>query len=165
MKDPTSWGTGVPITTPNRYYLSSVAPGAAVAIGQNIDRHGLATPLLRSTDGGRTWIEETTFRSLFPEAWAWTASRAAGLDVVVGTTITQSSRPGAPAAWLSASTRSWSRLPTRFDDPTLPTTSIPQLPPAGALNLVASLGNRIVMMGSDAQLDRFYAFDVKYMSS
>jgi hypothetical protein len=43
----------------------------------------------------------------------------------------------------------------------LPTTSIPYIPPKGAISLVASVGNRIVMMGLASELDRYYTFDVQ----
>ncbi len=161
-KDPTSWGTAVPLITPNRYYLSSVAPGARVAVGQSIDRHDAPRLLLRSTNGGRTWTEDRTFRSIFPTAWAWTATRSGGLDVLAGTTATQMDQSGPPAAWLSAGGSSWSTIPAALGAPTPSPPSIPQVPPAGALGLVASVGHRIVMMGFDAQLDRFYTFDVEW---
>lgn len=158
--DPTSWGTAVPISTPAPYWLASVAPGAELAIGQNMEKYGEATPLLRSTDGGLTWAEDPTFSSTFRDAWAWTATRFGDLDIVVGTSIPRADRSDPPTAWLTVDGNTWSTLPTSFDAPTLPTTSIPQLPPSGALSLVGAVGDRVVMIGLDAKLDRFYTFDV-----
>ena len=159
-EDPTSWGAAVPIETPGHYWLASVAPGAGLAIGQNINKGGAATPLLRSTDGGRTWDEDPTFSSMFPDAWAWTATRAGDLDIVVGTSIPRADASGRPEAWLTVDGKTWSTLPTEFGSPTLPTTSIPQLPPTGALELVGAVGDRVVMIGLDSRLDRFYTFDI-----
>ncbi len=163
-KDPTSWGNAVPLRTPDRYILVSVASGAGRAVGQGFDRHGDPTPLLRSTDGGRTWIEDSTFGSMSPDAWVWTATRTADLYVLVGTTATQTSQPGPPAAWLSTDGTTWGTLPAALGGPAPPATSLPQLPPPGALGLVASVDQRIVMMGFDAQLDRFYTFDVAWIA-
>jgi hypothetical protein len=104
---------------------------------------------------------------MFPDAWIWTVTRAGGLDVLVGTTTTttQANRSGPPAVWVSGSRDTLGTIPAAFGAPTLPTTSITRLPPAGALGLVASVGHRIVMIGFDAQLDGFYTFDVEWMGS
>ncbi len=159
--DPQSWGPALPITTPDRYHLSSVGPGGTLAVGQDIDKGHVATPLLRSADGGHTWSRDTTFTSMFPTAWAWTATRGAGIDVVAGTT-TQTNQP---AVWLSSGGNTWAIGPQRSPPPNLPTTSVPQVPPTGALTLVATIGDRIVFMGSAPELDRYYTFDVAKMSA
>jgi hypothetical protein len=159
-KDPTDWGHPVPLTTPNRYYLSSVTPDSAFGVGQNADRHGDATPLLLSADGGRKWVEDSTFGAIFPDAWIWTATKVANLYVLGGTTTSDTTQPGPPMAWISTDGKSWGAIPATFVKPTLPPTSIPQLPPTGALGLIAAVDQRIVMMGFAAELDRFYTFDV-----
>ncbi len=156
-KDPTAWGASVPIATPGRNYLESVTRGAKLALGSNIDKYGLATPVLHSADGGHTWTQDSTFSSRFPTVWAWAATTTAGIDVVAGTTI----ETNQPKAWLSSGGNSWVSGPLDPAPPTLPTTSIPYIPPKGALSLVASVGNRIVMMGLAADLDRYYTFDVQ----
>jgi hypothetical protein len=154
--DPTEWGASVPIETPGRYYLGSVTAGAELAIGTDIDTHGTATPLLRSTDGGRTWHEDASFSAAFPTAWAWTAETTAGLDVVAGTTT----KSEGPKAWLqTAAGAPWTTGPPEDAPPSLPATSIPFIPPKGSLDLVAAAGNRVVFMGRAAELDRYYVFD------
>ena len=125
-RDATAWGAAQPLSTPPRYYLASVAAGATLGVAESIDRHGVTT-VVRSSDGGRTWSEDTTFR--FPSSWEWTAARAAGIDIVTGTTATGSPVPGPPRVWTATGPGTWSSsLPSRFELPTLPTTTIPQLP-------------------------------------
>ena len=155
-KDPTVWGRPVPIDTPGRYALQFVTPGAALAVGADIDRPGVRTPALRSADGGRTWHEDSVFGARFPTAWAWTAASAAGLDVVAGTRTDAN----LPAVWLSNGDSAWTSGPVESQPPKIPTTSIPYIPPKGSVSLVASIDNRIVIMGLAADLDRYYVFDV-----
>ncbi len=154
--DPTKWGKAVPIVTPSRSYLSSVAPGAAVAVGANIDQPGV-TSVLRSLDGGRSWVEDAEFRSAFPDAWAIGATAIGGRDVIVGTT-TPVDEPGPSKAWLFSEAGGWTTLPAAFDSPTIPSSAIPQVPPGRSLSLVSSVDGRVVMFGTDRRLDRYYTY-------
>ena len=125
--DPTSWGSPQPIVTPDPYSLTSVARGAALAVGESLERHA-ATVILRSADNGRSWTQDPTFR--FPHAWAFTATRSGDLDTITGTDVNQGSEPGPSRVWISKPHGPWaSSLPDGFGSSTLPTTTIPQVPP------------------------------------
>jgi hypothetical protein len=154
--DPTNWGAAIPLVTPGRNYLQSVSADGTLAIGDDLDTHGRPTPLLRSDDGGRTWVRDETFTKLFPTAWAWTATTAPGLTVVAGTS-TDSNRP---RVWVSADDRTWSTGPEFETPPSLPTTSIPVIPPKGALDLMASIGDRMVFVGGSAALGDYYTLSL-----
>ena len=83
-RDATRWGAPQTVSVPDRSYVSSVARGATTAVGENLDRHGLPTPLLRSTDGGRTWSEDEHFLATFADARVASINRAGGLWVGAG---------------------------------------------------------------------------------
>jgi hypothetical protein len=154
--DPTSWGTPIPLVTPGRYYLQSVSTDGSLAIGDDLDTHGRPTPLLRSADGGRTWTRDDEFTKLFPTAWAWSVTTPSGLAVVAGTS-TDSNRP---RVWVSADHRTWSTGPEFETPPPVPTTSIPVIPPKGALDLMASIGDRMVFVGGSAALGDYYTLSL-----
>lgn len=144
--DPSSWGEPTSLSAPSRVYPSSVAPGADLAVGSNIDRHGVPTPLLRSGDGGRSWTSDDSFLAQFPDAWVWSIDRAAGLWVGAGT----SGEPNHPDAWVSAEDGVWHRLPEQLYGP-----------PGGTLSLVAATGDEIVLIGTAPELDRYYVLDAR----
>ena len=159
--DPTNWGAAIPLVTPDRDYLQSVSADGTLAIGDDLDTHGRPTPLLRSDDGGRTWVRDETFTTLFPTAWAWNATTTSGLTVVAGTS-TDSNRP---RVWVSADDRSWSTGPEFETPPSVPTTSIPVIPPKGALGLIASIGDRMVFVGESADLGDYYTLSLHRSSA
>ena len=68
--------------------------------------------------------------------------------------------PARSRVWTATGPGTWSSsLPSGFDQPSLPTTTIPQLPPSAALSLVTTVGSRVVMMSEDPALDRFYTLE------
>jgi hypothetical protein len=144
--NPTKWGSPISITTPDRFFLSSVAPGASAALAGNFDRHGVPTPLLRSTDEARTWKPDGHFLADFPDAWGWTITRADGRWIAAGA----SGVPNHPDAWISRDLRTWIRLPKSLYGS-----------PGGTLSLVAELHGRIVMIGTAPELDRYYLYDTR----
>jgi hypothetical protein len=163
--DPTEWGEAVPIQTPEGYFLASVNEDATLAIGSELARHGRPTPVLRSADGGRTWTSDAAFSKEFSNAWGWTATTTgtttSRVDVVAGTNTAEDA--DLPRVWLSSGAGPWSVGPTNPAAPTMaPTltpTSTSQLPPQGALSLVAALDNRIVVMGTARGPYAYYVFD------
>ena len=98
-RDPTRWGAPQAVSVPDRSYVSSVAHGATAAVGDNLDRHGLPTPLLRSTDGGRTWSEDAHFLATFGDARVASINRAGGLWIAGRT------HPVLRATWMPGSRR------------------------------------------------------------
>ena len=153
--DPSRWEAAQPLATPARWYLTSVAPGATIAVAENLDQVG-ETSVLRSSDRGHAWTEDPSFRTEFPDEWAWTATRVDGVDLVTGTTTATGRQPGPPRIWISRAGGSWTSVPVASGTANLPTTTIPQLPPATALTLVTSIGARAVLMSTDPALDRYY---------
>lgn len=145
--DPTSWGEAEALSVPDRFHLGSVAPGAELAIGSNIDRHDVPTPLLRSDDNGRSWRADAAFLEQFPGAWAWTMSRAAGLWVAAGA----SGSPNHPDAWVSRDGAGWESLPVSLHGT-----------PGGTLSLIGAAGDRVVLIGTAPELDRYYVYEPSY---
>lgn len=145
--DPTSWGDAEALSVPDRLYLGSVAPGAGLAIGSNVDRHDAPTPLLRSDDAGRSWTADGTFLEQFPGAWAWTVNRAAGSWIAAGA----SGSPNHPDAWASRDGVEWEALPASLHGA-----------PGGTLSLVGEAGDRAVLVGTAPELDRYYVYDPSY---
>ena len=114
-RDVTRWGVPQTVSVPGRSYVSSVARGATTAVAENLDRHGQPTPLLRSTDGGRTWSEDAHFLAMFADARVASINRAGGLWVGAGASGT-SDASGAPNhvdAWISTDLDTWTPLPER----------------------------------------------------
>ncbi len=142
--DPTRWRQPEMLSVPGRLYLASVAPGAAVAIGENLDRTDVPKPLLRSSDGGHKWVEDRRFLQEFPNASTWSINRVGRLLVAAGTSGT----PNHPDAWVSRDARGWQAMPDALHGAT-----------GGSLSLVAGLNGRIVMVGTPPELDRYYLFN------
>ncbi len=156
--DPTSWGAPRPLTVPEPYYLASVASGASLAVASSLDRHA-DTTVVRSSDDGHTWRNDPTFR--FAAAWPIAATRSDRLDIVSGTDVNQGAEPGPPRVWTSTAEEPWvSSLPDAFGSSTLPTTTIPQVPPGAALTLVVTVGSRVLFMSQDPELDRYFTLEV-----
>lgn len=130
---------------PTGAYLLSVAPRATAALGDSFDVHGQPTPLLRSTDAGRTWTVDDSLLTAFPDAHGGAVTRAAGRWVVAGT----SGVPNHPDAWISDDLRTWTALPERLHGA-----------PGGVLSLVASSRGTVVLFGTAPELDRFYVLDL-----
>ena len=115
-RDVTRWGAPQAVTVPARSYLSSVARGATTAVAEDLDRHGQPTPLLRSTDGGRTWVEDAHFLAMFADARVASINRAGGLWVGAGASGTTDAS-GAPShvdAWISSDRETWTPLPAEL---------------------------------------------------
>jgi hypothetical protein len=144
--DGTAWGQPVTLSVPERWFLRTVAPGAGVAFGDNLDRHGLATPLLRSHDDGRTWSIDPSFLAHDPDASVSTVTRAKGVWIAAGS----SGSPNHPDAWISTDLTEWRPLPTSLYGT-----------PGGTLSLIGRIGDRIVLLGTAPELDRYYTFDTR----
>jgi hypothetical protein len=140
------WDPQVTLSVPGRWLLQAVAPGARVAFGDNLDRHGLPTPLLRSNDDGRTWSVDPSFLAQFPDATVLTVTRAGGLWIAAG----WSGTPNHPDAWVSTDLGQWQALPTSLHGT-----------PGGMLSLVGVVGDRIVLLGTAPELDRYYTLDTR----
>jgi photosystem II stability/assembly factor-like uncharacterized protein len=141
--DPAKWGAPEAVSVPGRFYVSSVARGATMAVGENVDRHGLPTPLLRSADGGRTWREDEQFLETFADASVRAVEHAGVLWVAAGT----SGAPNHVDAWVSSDRRTWQPMPAELYGG-----------PGGTLSLVAALDGRIVLVGTAPELDRYYTW-------
>jgi len=131
---------------PDRWFLRTVAPGVGVAFGSGLDRSSLPTPLLRSHDNGRTWTVDPTFLEAFPDASVIAVTRADGLWIAAGT----SGQPNHPDAWISNDLTKWHPLPTSLHGA-----------PGGTLGLVGILGDRIVLLGTAPELDRYYTLSLR----
>jgi hypothetical protein len=139
-----TWNQPVSLAVPDRSYLLTVAPGVAVAFGDNLDRHGVPTPLLRSRDNGNTWTVDPRFLMQFPGARVSTVTRANDLWLATG----WSGAPNHPDAWVSRDLTNWQALPRALYGK-----------PGGVLDLIAVVGDRAVLIGSAPELDRFYTLD------
>jgi hypothetical protein len=144
--DGTAWSQPVTLSVPARSFLRTVAPGAGVAFGDNLDRHGLPTPLLRSHDDGHTWAIDPSFLAHFPDASVWTVTRVNGLWIATGS----SGSPNHPDAWVSTDLSEWHPLPKSIYGT-----------PGGTLSLVGSVDDRIVLVGTAPELDRYYTLDTR----
>jgi hypothetical protein len=142
----TSWGQPVTLSVPDRWFLATVAPGAGVAFGNNLDRPGLPTPLLRSHDDGHTWTIDPNFLARFPDATVLTVTRADGLWIATG----WSGTPNHPDAWVSTDLSAWHALPKSLYGK-----------PGGNLSLIGTIGDRIVLVGTAPELNRYYTLDTR----
>jgi hypothetical protein len=144
--DGRSWATPVALSVPDRWFLRTVAPGVAVAFGSGLDHYSLPTPLLRSRDDGRTWTLDPTFLEAFPDASVLTVARTDGLWVAAGT----SGQPNHPDAWVSSDLANWYPLPASLYGA-----------PGGTLGLVGVVGDRVVLLGTAPELDRYYTLSLR----
>jgi hypothetical protein len=142
--DPKVWGDPSAPSLPEPLSLQSVAPGAQLGIGIDFNHREAPTPLLRSHDGGHAWTTASDFLRRFPEARAWTITRASGLWVAAG----WSGQPNHPDAWVSTDGASWESLPPALYGG-----------PGGMLSVVSEIAGRVVLMGSAPELDRYYVRD------
>jgi hypothetical protein len=142
--DGTTWGQPVAATAPEPFFLRSVvAPGATLAFGE--DRKGeQPTPLLRRADGRQTWFVDPTFLARFPGARVQNVTREGDLWVATG----WSDSLNHPDAWVSTDGITWRSMPSALYGP-----------PGGTLSLAASVGNRVVLLGTAPELDRYYTLD------
>ena len=149
-RDVTRWGAPQAVSVPGRSYVSSVARGATTAVAENLDRHAQPTPLLRSTDGGRTWREDTNFLATFADARVASINRAGGLWVGAGASGTSdpSGAPNHVDVWISSDLETWTPLPNELYGGA-----------GGILSLVAAVDGRVVVVGTAGELDRYYTID------
>jgi hypothetical protein len=140
--DPTSWGSPTQWSVPDRMYLGSVAGGGDVALGFSLDRHDQPTPLLRADASRRRFVVVPGLPAGAPNASGWTIQRVRDLWVVAGWRDQPNQHP---TAWVSSDLMHWDALPERLEGA-----------PGGVLSLVASVGDRIVILGTAPELDRFY---------
>ncbi len=140
------WDSPVDLVVPDRLQLRTVAPGATVAFGDSIDVYGRPTPLLRSGDHGHTWTVDPAFLTQFPDAQALSVTRTRGLWVAAGT----SGKPNHPDAWVSTDPTHWQALPAALHGT-----------PGGTLGLIGALGDKIVLLGTAPELDRYYTLDTQ----
>jgi hypothetical protein len=144
--DGLSW-SNTRMSLPAGYGVRWIADGAGVGLlfenGSN-SPYTSPTPLVRSTDGGITWVPEPTFLGADSSA---TADR---VEVVDGVEIVGGSFGGSdrPDAW-AAGGFSWSG-PGSLDDGQS----------GGALRRMASLGSRAVLMSGDPGSFRYLVVDV-----
>lgn len=134
--DALHWTLGVQAETPTGLFLRDVAPGATVAVGQQVDRHGQPTPLLRSNDNGAQWQIDQSF----PDTQVQTITRTSDAWVATGTSNDQR-----PDALVSTDGQNWTRLP-----------DTQRGTQGGVLNLVAQLARRTIILGAAPGLDRYY---------
>jgi hypothetical protein len=144
-KDPRNWGAPKHLSLPDRAYLGSVASGGSVGLAFNLDRHNAPASLLRAV-ATRDWVEVPAFRAQVPGARGLTVQRVGDHWIVAGT----SGSPNRPAAWVSADLEHWNAMPASL-----------QGSPGGTLSLVATIGDRVVMLGTAPELDRFYTLDLR----
>jgi hypothetical protein len=133
------------LTVPAPYELRAVAPGASLAVA--IDpaaSHTAPTPLLRSSDHGRTWSENPTLHVAYPAAVGWGINRDAAGWVIAGS----AGDPNHADAWISPDTVNWQSIPEPL-----------KRAPGGTLQFIASIGSTTVIMGSAPELDRFFVVD------
>ena len=135
--------TPVSLAVPSPYFLTAVAPGAALAVGSD-GNHTTPAPLLRSRDAGRTWTIDTRFLDQFPDAVGLAVGRYDGVSIIAGF----AGQPNHVDAWASTDETNWHPLPAAL-----------KATPGGILRLTASIGNTIVVMGSAPELDHYFTLD------
>jgi hypothetical protein len=114
--------------------LRTVADGGVVAVGHvSAGPYTTPTPLLRSTDAGRTWAPDPTFLAAAPDATAY------AVDVVDDVVVVGGSGHGSarPAAWASATAGSWIALPPALSEGQ----------EGGGIVRIAAAGSHVVLMG------------------
>jgi hypothetical protein len=153
--DPREWSDAVALSLPAETYVQSVAPDASFAIAWSNLRHLDPTPLLRFSGGGEPTTEVTSFLATQPDAWAWTAQRFGDLTVVAGAT----DPPTRTQAWVSQDLERWETIPEELLATAAPTR--PRVLDGGTLSLVAEVDGRLVLLGTAAELDRFYTLTIR----
>jgi len=83
-------------------------------------------------------------RTVAPGANVATVTRTHGSWIATGS----SGDPNHPDAWVSTDLTDWHALPKPLYGP-----------PGGTLSLVGALGDRIVLLGTAPELDRYYTLD------
>lgn len=151
--DPTNWSDAVRLSMPPQAYLTSVAPDAPLAVAWSHVRHLEPTPLLQSSASGATWTEVPSFLATAPDAWAWTVRQFGDLTVVAGAV----DPPTRTQAWVSRDLVQWETIPEELLYTA--TETRPRTLDGGTLSLVASVGDRIVLLGTAPELDRFYTYE------
>lgn len=142
--DGSSWGPAALAAVPDPLYFTTVAAGGSLAFGEPGDPHGQPTPLLRIADARMKWFVDPTFLSQFPDAHVRNVDRVGDLWVATGS----SGAPNHPDAWVSADGTTWRSMPPSLYGA-----------PGGTLGLVGSVGDRIVLIGTAPELDRYYTVD------
>lgn len=143
--DATTWSSPTELSVPEPLFLRTVAPGATVAFGGDVNRQAVPTPLLRSRDDGETWFVAPAFLAQLPGASVRTVTRHDGLWIAAGSTGTDD-----PDAWVSTDLSEWHAMPTAL-----------RRAPGAALSLVGAVRGRVVLFGADSELDRYYTFDTR----
>lgn len=145
--DPSAWSRATDVSVPKPYYPANVAAGAALALGENLDRDGQPTPLMRSDDQGRTWRVDPSLLDAFPHAAGQVIAHVDGTWVVAGATRATGAPDDQVAdAWVSPDTGTWRTMPSSLRGPG-----------NSYLALVAPVGSRLVLAGP--VLDRIYVLD------
>jgi hypothetical protein len=148
-----TWGQPVIENVPAPFYLRSITFGM-IAFGENKLKHGRPTPLLMPGGSGpsRSWFVVHPFLEHFPGARVQNVARRGALWVATGT----SGSPAHPDAWICTSPAYWRALPAALYG----ATDTGGTTESGTLSLSASLGDRIVLFGTSAGLDRYYTYDI-----
>jgi hypothetical protein len=130
--DGVTWTTRPP-SLPDDVSLMVVAGGSEVGLGyRHYDPYTTPTPLLRSSDGGITWVSDDSFLAAAPDATGWV------VDLVDGAVVVGGSESGAarPAAWVSVGDGRWAGMPP----------SLSEGEEGGGMRLIATVGSKVVMM-------------------
>jgi hypothetical protein len=124
---------------PPRTTLNTVAPGAVLAAGVDTTFSAPTTPLLRSADHGKTWVQDarstlglTVVRGFSHDNRVWAAEGHLSSD-------------DSPSAWISTDSVDWTGLPASLKPPG-----------KGSLSLSATIGTTTVFLSGEARLDRFF---------
>ena len=141
--NPRDWGRVAITETPKPYALDSVASGLDIAFAQSTDKHGQPTPLLRSRNDGRSWAVDASFLDAFPDA------RVLAIDAYGGRRVAAGSNGSTVSAWSSVDGITWSELPSAF-----------RASSGGTLQYVLGVGDRIAILGSAPELDRYFVLDL-----
>lgn len=145
--DPTRWGDATPLQLPDGIRLTAVSDRGDMAAGTPAEAEGYTgTSILRSDDGGRTWVVDDAFLGAFPTAGIDRVSRVAGVWAAVGQSraTPDSFEFDHEEAWVSLDGRQWETLPSTIRRVGYP------------LELLAAVDDRIVMFSTKSQATEYY---------
>jgi hypothetical protein len=135
-----TWTPDAPSELPPHTTLNAMAPGGVLAAGVDTTYSTPTTPLLRSADHGKTWIEDarttlglTIVRGFSHDSGIWAAEGHLSSD-------------DRPSAWISTDSVNWTALPS-------------SLKPSGKgdLSLSVTIGTTTVFLSEESRVDRFFA--------